>query len=103
MAMGGDGTLPRPGESKIVGVTWNANGLNVRKRREMVEMLKKKGIDGCVGRAGDTSGVAMGGPGGACAPHSRPVPPQVPPHRNFLAKGFRSRGEELTTFGWSVN
>ncbi len=45
MAMGEDGTPPRPGMSKIVGVSWNANGLNARKRREMVEMFKKKGMD----------------------------------------------------------
>ncbi len=42
MAMGRDRTPPRPGD-RIVGVSWNANGLqNVRKRREMTEVFKKK-------------------------------------------------------------
>ena len=45
MAMGGDAGPPRPGDRKIVGVSWNANGLNERKRREMIEVFKKKQMD----------------------------------------------------------
>ncbi len=42
MALGGDGDPPRPGGSRrIVSVSWNANDLNARKRRE-IEMFKKE-------------------------------------------------------------
>ncbi len=52
--MGRDGTPPRPWDSRIVGVTWNVNGLqNVRKRREMIRDNQEEG-DGCVGSAGGT-------------------------------------------------
>ncbi len=42
MAMGRDGIPPRPKDSRIARVSWNANGLNVRNRREMKEMFKKE-------------------------------------------------------------
>ncbi len=44
MGMGGDGTPL--GDSRLVGMSWNANDLqNVRKRREMIEVFKKRGMD----------------------------------------------------------
>ncbi len=38
--MGGD--APQPGGRRIVSVSWNANGLNARKRREIIEVFKKE-------------------------------------------------------------
>lgn len=41
-----DGNPLQSEESKIIGVFWNVNGLqNVRKRREMIEVFKKRGMD----------------------------------------------------------